>query len=254
MSDLLDIKNLDAGINNKQILKQLNLSIQKGKTHVIMGPNGSGKSTLANVILGNSNYKVTSGKILFNNKNLLKLSTTDISKEGIFLSFQTPLEIPGLNFLTFLKTSYESITGKKVSIFRFKDLVKEQLNLLNIPESFLSRDLNKGFSGGEKKRAEILLLNLLNPKLIILDEIDSGLDIDSLKLVAESINSLKKKNNDLSIIIITHYKHILEYIKPNKVHVIFNGKIIKEGNSTLINSIEKNGFKKIIEDYKENKK
>jgi Fe-S cluster assembly ATP-binding protein len=211
------------------------------------------KSTLAYSIMGHPKYKVSNGKIIFNNKNILKLNTTEISKKGIFLSFQTPLEIPGLNFLLFLKASYENITNSKISIFKFRELIKKELVSLNISESFLNRDLNKGFSGGEKKRAEIVLLNLINPKLIILDEIDSGLDIDSLKIVAESINNLKKKNKDLSIIIITHYKHILKYIKPDKVHIIYDGKIVKKGNLSLVNSIEKNGFKEIIKNYKESK-
>jgi len=247
---LISIKNLFVFVEDKKILDNFNLDINNQEIHAIMGPNGSGKSTLAYSIMGHPKYRVSSGKINFKGKNLLSLSVDKRAREGIFLSFQTPLEIQGLNYFSFLKNSYSSSHQEKISSLKFNTLVKEKTTLLNMPEKFLSRDLNVGFSGGEKKRAEILQLNLMNPKLAILDETDSGLDIDSLKLVCNSINLLKKENKEFSAIVITHYKKILDFLKPDFVHVMYQGKIIKSGDKSFATYIEKNGFSKIIEDYK----
>ncbi|MDD4049788.1 MAG: Fe-S cluster assembly ATPase SufC [Candidatus ainarchaeum sp.] len=248
--NLISIKNLSVSVEEKQILNNFNLDVKNQEIHAIMGPNGSGKSTLAYSIMGHPKYKISSGKIKFFEKDLLKLSVDKRAREGIFLSFQSPLEIQGLNYFSFLKNSFSSTHQERISPLKFNTLVKERISLLNMPENFLSRDLNVGFSGGEKKRAEILQLNLLNPKLAILDETDSGLDIDSLKLVCNSINNLKKENKEFSAIVITHYKKILDFLKPDFVHVMYEGKIIKSGDSSFANYIEKNGFTKIIEDYK----
>lgn len=247
---LLLIKNLSVSVENKKILNNFNLKIENKEVHAIMGPNGSGKSTLAYSIMGHPKYTITSGKMLFNKKDLSSLSVDKRAKEGIFLSFQSPLEIQGLNYFSFLKNSYNSKNTERISPLKFNTAVKEKMNFLNIPDNFLSRDLNVGFSGGEKKRAEILQLTLLNPKLAILDETDSGLDIDSLKLVCSSVNKLKKENKEFSAIVITHYKKILDFLKPDFVHVMYDGKIIKSGDKSFADYIEKNGFTKIIEDYK----
>lgn len=214
-----------------------------------MGVNGCGKTTLANTIMGHPKYKVLSGDILFKNKSILSLSADKRSKLGIFLSFQNPIEIPGLNYFSFLKACYNSHFSKKLSTPEFNSLVKQKMQELNIPTTFLSRDLNFGFSGGEKKRAEILQLNLLNSSLAVLDETDSGLDVDSLKLVCKSISQHKLNNSFFSAIVITHYKKILDFLRPDYVHVMHAGKIIKSGNKDFARYIEKNGFSKIIELY-----
>ncbi len=247
---LLTIKNLNVSVEDKKILNNFNIDIKNQEIHAIMGPNGSGKSTLAYTLMGHPKYNVISGKITFNKKNLFSLSVDKRTKEGIFLSFQTPLEISGLNYFSFLKNSFNSMHKEKLSPLKFNTLVKEKMKLLNMPENFLSRDLNSGFSGGEKKRAEILQLILMNPKLAILDETDSGLDIDSLKLVCSSVNNLKKENKEFSAIVITHYKKILDFLKPDFVHVMYDGRIIKSGDKSFATYIEKNGFTKIIDDYK----
>jgi len=249
---LLSIKNLSVNILDKKIVSKLSLEVKNKEVHAIMGPNGSGKSTLAYSLMGHPNYLITSGKVIFKGKNLFSLSVENRAKEGLFLSFQTPLEIQGLNYFSFLKSSFNSVSKEKLSSLKFNTLVKEKMRLLKIPENFLSRDLNHGFSGGEKKRAEILHLNLLSPSLAILDETDSGLDIDSLKLVCNSINKLKKEKKEFSAIVITHYKKILDFLNPDFVHVMYEGKIIKSGDKSFANYIEKNGFSKIIEDYKKN--
>ncbi|MCK9292927.1 MAG: Fe-S cluster assembly ATPase SufC [archaeon] len=247
---LLSINNLSVNVEHKKILSKFKLDIKEQEVHAIMGPNGSGKSTLAYTIMGHPKYQVTSGKIIFKNKNILNLSADKRAKLGLFLSFQTPLEIPGLNYFSFLRNSYISTYNKKISVLEFNLLVKKQTKLLHIDDSFLSRALNVGFSGGEKKRAEILQLNLLNPSLAILDETDSGLDVDSLKLVCKSINNLKKENPNFSVIVITHHKKILDFLKPDFVHVMNEGEIIKSGDKSFANNIEKNGFTKIIDEYK----
>ena len=240
---MLNIKNLEATIDNKHILKGLNLDIKPGEVHAIMGPNGSGKSTLANVLSGKTGYE-TKGEIKYNGENLSELSTEERAQKGIFLAFQYPLEIPGVNTNIFLKTSLNSVRKakgeKELDTLTFLKLIKEKASELGIDEKFLSRQLNVGFSGGEKKKNEILQMKLLQPKLSILDETDSGLDIDALKIVADGVNMLRNKNN--SFLIITHYQRLLDYIKPDFVHVLMKGRIIKSGGPELALELEKKGY------------
>ena len=240
---MLKIKNLKAEIDNKTILKEFNLEIKPGEVHAIMGPNGSGKSTLSNILSGKKGYDV-SGEILFENKNLFELKTEERAHKGIFLAFQYPLEIPGVNTKIFLKTSLNAIRKargeKELDAIEFLKLVKLKTQNLKFDEEKLNRQLNVGFSGGEKKKNEILQMSILNPKLSILDETDSGLDIDALKIVADGVNSLRKKDN--SFLIITHYQRLLDYIKPDYVHVLMNGKIIKSGGPELALELENKGY------------
>ena len=240
---MLKIKNLKAEIDNKTILKEFNLEIKPGEVHAIMGPNGSGKSTLSNILSGKKGYDV-SGEILFENKNLFELKTEERAHKGIFLAFQYPLEIPGVNTNIFLKTSLNAIRKargeKELDAIEFLKLVKLKTQNLKFDEEKLNRQLNVGFSGGEKKKNEILQMSILNPKLSILDETDSGLDIDALKIVADGVNSLRKKDN--SFLIITHYQRLLDYIKPDYVHVLMNGKIIKSGGPDLALELENKGY------------
>ena len=240
---MLEIKNLKATINEKLILKGLDLDIKPGEVHAIMGPNGSGKSTLANVLSGKSGYEVE-GEINFDGKNLNDLKIEERAQKGIFLAFQYPLEIPGVNTNIFLKTSLNSVRKargeKELDTLTFLKLIKEKAKELNIDEKFLSRQLNVGFSGGEKKKNEILQMKLLEPKLSILDETDSGLDIDALRIVADGVNSYKNKEN--AFLIITHYQRLLDYIKPDYIHVLSAGKIVKTGNADLGEQLEKTGY------------
>ena len=241
---MLEIKNLQVSINNKLILKGLNLSIKPGELHAVMGPNGSGKSTLANVLSGKSGYKI-SGTLNFEGKNLKEIPIEERAQKGIFLAFQYPLEIPGVNTNNFLKTSLNSIRKargeKEIDTLSFLKMVKEKSSELGIDENFLSRQLNVGFSGGEKKKNEILQMKILNPSLSILDETDSGLDIDALKIIANGVNSSRDKKK--SFLVITHYQRLLNYIKPDFVHVLSKGKIVKTGCSELAEELEKKGYK-----------
>lgn len=237
---MLEIKDLHVKVEEKEILKGINLKFEKGKIYALMGPNGSGKSTLANVIMGNPKYKITKGKILFNNEDITNLNPAQRAKKGIFLSFQNPSEIEGVAISNFLRMALNSSKNQKISVLDFHKLLKEKLKLLKMPENMSERYLNYGFSGGEKKKSEILQLALLNPKIAILDETDSGLDIDALKTIASEINMLM--NKDKTIILITHYKRILEYLKPDKLFVMINGKIAIEGKDKLINQLEKKGY------------
>ena len=239
---MLTIKDLKANIDNKEILKGLNLEIKPGEVHAIMGPNGSGKSTLSNVLSGKKGYTVT-GEVKYFNENLLELEIEERAHKGIFLAFQYPLEIPGVNTNIFLKTSLNAIKKakgeKELDAIEFLKLVKQKAGELKFDEKILSRQLNVGFSGGEKKKNEILQMSILNPKLSILDETDSGLDIDALKIVSEGVNALRSK--DSSFLIITHYQRLLDYIKPDFVHVLINGQIVKSGGSELAMELESKG-------------
>ncbi len=240
---MLKINNLNANVENKSILKDFSLSINPGEVHAIMGPNGSGKSTLSNILSGKKGYEV-SGQILFENKNLFELETEERAHKGIFLAFQYPLEIPGVNTNIFLKTSLNAIRKargqKELDAIEFLKLVKNKAKELKFDEEKLNRQLNVGFSGGEKKKNEILQMLMLSPKLSILDETDSGLDIDALKIVADGVNTLRNKEN--SFLIITHYQRLLDYVKPDFVHVLMKGKIIKSGGPELALELEKKGY------------
>ena len=241
---MLEIKNLHVSINNNKILKGLNLNINKGEVHAIMGPNGSGKSTLASVIAGREEYEVNKGSIIYSNKKLLKLSADERALKGIFLAFQYPVEIPGVSTTNFIKTAVnqmrESKGKKPLDAVAFLKVMKEKMKIVKINQALLSRSINEGFSGGEKKRNEIFQMAMLDPKLAILDETDSGLDIDALKIVAKGVNKLKSKDN--ATIIVTHYQRLLDYIIPDYVHVLIDGKIVKSGDKNLAQELEKKGY------------
>ena len=239
---LLEIKDLYVNAGEKQILKGLNLNIGKGEVHVVMGPNGAGKSTLANVIFNNQEYQKISGTIEFEGENINDLSTDKIAKKGVFMSFQTPEEIEGITSFNFLKYAKGKVEEKPVKVFELKDEVNKYVEELKMNPKLVNRDLNVGFSGGEKKKNEILQMLVLNPKLAILDETDSGLDVDAIRIVSKGINMYKNENN--SVLIITHNNKILENIKPDFVHVLVDGKIVKTGTAELAKEIEKDGYAK----------
>lgn len=245
---MLKIQNLHASVDNVPVLKGINLEINPGETHAIMGPNGSGKSTLSKILAGHPAYKVTQGDILyeinFNYKSLLDLTPDERAREGIFLAFQYPVEVPGVSNLHFLRASFNAICKhhgiSEMSEPEFQQLVEKKNKLVELEESFLQRNLNEGFSGGEKKRNEILQLALLNPRLAILDEMDSGLDIDSLKIVSQAVNKLKRADN--AFLLITHYQRLLSYIQPDYVHVLKEGQIVVSGDKTLALKLESQGY------------
>jgi Fe-S cluster assembly ATP-binding protein len=242
--NMLSIKNLHASVEGKEILKGVNLEIQTGKVHAIMGPNGSGKSTLSAVLAGREDYEVTEGSVSFNGKDLLELSTEDRAREGLFLAFQYPVEIPGVSNINFLKTAINEIRAYKgqppMEAKEFLKMVKEKQALVEMTGNLANRSVNEGFSGGEKKRNEIFQLAMLEPRLAILDETDSGLDIDALRIVANGVNKLRSK--DRSFVVITHYQRLLEYIVPDFVHVLYNGRIVKSGGKELALELEKKGY------------
>ena len=247
MSKLLEIKNLKTiaeDDNNKKILKGLDLEINEGEIHVIMGPNGSGKSTLANTIFHSPKYIVTDGSISFEGEDITNEGTNVIAKKGIFMSFQTPEEIPGVSLAQFLKTTKHSITGEKPNLYEFTKNVENNMKELGMDYSYVNREFNVGFSGGEKKKNEILQMLLLNPKLAILDETDSGLDVDAIKIVSKGINLFKNEHN--AVLIITHSTKILSSLKVDKVHILVDGKIIKSGDSSLAKKIEEEGYQEYI--------
>ncbi len=245
MNKLLEISDLHVVAGEKEILNGLNLNIGKGEIHVIMGPNGAGKSTLANVILNNPEYKKVSGTVNFDGEDISNLSTDKIAKRGIFMSFQSPEEIPGISTFNFLKVAKNKIEDKPVKVFELKDTVKKYMDELNMNSKLIDRNLNVGFSGGEKKKNEILQMLVLNPKLAILDETDSGLDVDAVKAVSKGIEMYKNSEN--AVLIITHNMRILESLKVDYVHILVDGKIVKTGTAELVNEIDENGFGK----YKE---
>ncbi|MGV3666042.1 MAG: Fe-S cluster assembly ATPase SufC [Leptospira bouyouniensis] len=245
MSAILEIQALHASVGDKQILRGVNLSIGAGEVHAIMGPNGSGKSTLSNVILGHPKYTITSGDILFRGESILKLSTDERARLGIFLSFQYPTALPGVTIGNFLKSILKAHRGKDIPVKEFKQELKTAMDLLEVPQSFIGRYVNDGFSGGEKKRAEILQMSLLKPVLSILDETDSGLDIDALRIVSEGINS--NRNPERSILLITHYQRMLNYIVPDFVHVFADGRILETGGKDLSLKLEEVGYDWILE-------
>ncbi|QTS83851.1 Fe-S cluster assembly ATPase SufC [Coxiella endosymbiont of Amblyomma nuttalli] len=241
---MLIIRNLHANIDNNEILRGINLTINAGEVHAIMGPNGSGKSTLAAILAGREDYTFTAGEVRYLDNNLLELAPEDRAAQGLFLAFQYPVEIPGVNNLYFLKTAVNSIRKKRgeseLDAMDLMALVKEKLSLVEMEDKFLRRSINEGFSGGEKKRNEILQMLILNPKLTILDETDSGLDIDALQIVAKGVNSLRSNNR--AILLITHYQRLLDYIKPDFVHVLLHGQIVLSGDLSLAFELEKKGY------------
>ena len=241
---MLDIKNLHVSINGTEILNGINLKVNAGEVHAIMGPNGSGKSTLAQVLAGRDAYEVTQGEVIYEGKNLLDLDPEERAREGVFLAFQYPVEIPGVNNTYFLKAALNAIRKhqdlEELDAVEFLQLVKEQMKLMDIDESLLNRSVNEGFSGGEKKRNEIFHMAVLKPKLAILDETDSGLDIDALRVVADGVNKLRRKDN--AVIVVTHYQRLLNHIVPDFVHVLMDGRIVKSGGKDLALQLEEKGY------------
>src|ERR671921_811037 len=241
---MLDIRNLHAGIDGREILKGINLTINKGEIHAIMGPNGSGKSTLAKVLAGHPQYEVTAGEVLFEGRNLLEMPTDERAREGVFMAFQYPIEVPGVSNAQFLRLAYNEkrkhLGEEELDPLEFKDLLKERAKVVEMEASFMTRSVNEGFSGGERKRNEILQMAVLEPKLSVLDETDSGLDIDALRIVANGVNQLHTPND--AVIVVTHYQRLLNYIVPDFVHVLADGRIAREGGKELALELESKGY------------
>lgn len=246
MSELLNIKGLKAGIEEKEILHGLDLEVGEGEVHVIMGPNGAGKSTLGSVIIGDPAYEITGGSIRFGGEEITGEDTDKIVKKGLFFTFQNPIEVPGITLSNFIKTALELHTGERIKLWDFKKRLQETMEVLQMDPSYADRDLNVGFSGGEKKKAEILQLLMLRPKLAILDETDSGLDVDAVRIVSKGVEEYKKQVGG-ALLIITHSTRILEELKVDKTHVLVNGKIVAEGDASLIDEINENGFEKYLQ-------
>ena len=240
MSELLKIENLHVSVGDKELLHGINLTVEKGKVHVIMGVNGAGKSTLMHAIMGNPAYKITKGRILFEGQDITELSVDKRAKLGIFLSFQSPVAVAGITMENFIRTAKTTVSGQQQKVFAFKKLLKERMNNLSMDASYAERYLNDGFSGGERKKSEILQLRLLEPKLAMLDETDSGLDVDAVRIVSKNISEYHNENN--SILIITHLNQILQLIKPDVVHILIDGQIVREGGAELADEVEQNGF------------
>ncbi len=249
---MIEIKNLHVEVEGNKILKGVNLEVKKGETHAIMGPNGSGKSTLAQVLAGHEDYDITEGSIDYLGKDLLEMDVDERACEGIFLAFQYPVELPGVNNMYFLRSALNAQRKyrgeKEIDAMEFMDLISDRIKLLNLKDSLLKRPVNEGFSGGEKKRNEIFQMAVLEPKLALLDETDSGLDIDALRVVANGVNSMK--NEESSTIVVTHYQRLLNYIIPDFVHILVDGRIISSGDKNLALELEEKGYDKIIEDAK----
>jgi Fe-S cluster assembly ATP-binding protein len=239
----LEIQGLRASVEGKEILKGIDLVVRQGEIHALMGPNGSGKSTLSNVIMGRPGYEVAHGRVLFNGEDITSLTPDNRAKRGLFLAMQYPTEVPGVSVVNFLRTAYQSVKGQKVSALEFRKHMKAQMDRLGIEDAMVQRYVNQGFSGGEKKRNEVLQLAVLEPRVAILDETDSGLDIDSLKLVAESVNELV--GPELGVLVITHYQRMLNYITPQRVHVMLDGRIVRSGGAELAQELEAKGYEGI---------
>ena len=243
MADL-EVKDLHVNVEDKKILNGINLEVNRGEIIALMGPNGSGKSTLAFALMGSPKHTIEKGQIILNGENIIGLSPDKRAKKGLFLSFQYPSEVPGVSVANFLRTALNSINGKTIPVKEFIQRLKEKMKLLDMDESFSKRYLNEGFSGGEKKRAEILQLAVLQPKIAILDETDSGTDIDALKIIANGVNKIREECNT-GVLLITHYNRILQYVKPDKVHIVIDGKIVKTGGPELADKIEEEGYKEL---------
>lgn len=245
--NLLEIQNICAGVEGRQLLHNISLNIAAGETHVLMGPNGAGKSTLGNVLMASPEYRLTEGKIIFDGKDITEDGTDKRAKAGMFLSFQDPLEVPGISLESFIRTSVQQVTGERVKLMAFRKELEVAMDILSMDHSYAARDLNVGFSGGEKKKSEILQLLMLKPKFAILDETDSGLDVDAVRTVSRGVEEFRKKNNG-ALLIITHSTRILESLHVDRTHVIVKGRIVKEGDGSLVDEINKNGFDPFIPD------
>jgi Fe-S cluster assembly ATP-binding protein len=244
---LFVIEDLHVSVEGKEILKGVNLSVGRGEVHALMGPNGSGKSTLANALMGHPRYQVTGGRVLFRGEDILGLLPDQRARKGLFLAFQYPTAIPGVTMVNFLRASLKAVRGGDVPVREFRTILKETMELLKMDESFARRYVNDGFSGGEKKRAEVLQLGILRPEMAVMDETDSGLDIDALRTVAEGVGTLRGPG--MGVLIITHYQRILGYIKPNFVHVLFSGRIVKSGGRELAEELEAKGYEWIAKEH-----
>jgi Fe-S cluster assembly ATP-binding protein len=254
---VLEVQGLHATVDGKEILKGIDLVVRQGETHALMGPNGSGKSTLSNVIMGRPGYKVTAGKVLFNGEDITALPPDQRARRGLFLAMQYPTEVPGVSVVNFLRTAYQAVKGEQLSALAFRKHMKEKMTMLGVEDSMVQRYVNQGFSGGEKKKNEVLQLAVLEPDIAILDETDSGLDIDSLKSVATGVDQLV--GPDLGVLLITHYQRMLNYITPDRVHVMMAGRIVKTGGAEIAHELEEKGYEGVraelgIEDAPENEK